>query len=145
MDKTPKVLRLLKSLYCLKQAPKTFFDKLKGGFIERNFIQSEVDQCLFMKGDLICLVNIDDTILAGPNMDDINKEIAGLGVSDEDQVHRFQLRDEGQVGDFLGIRIEKLGPRNFNLNQSGLINKVHSASKMEACNPFPTPSSTVPL
>ena len=36
----------------------------------------------------------------------------------EDRVHSFQLKDEGQVGDFLGIRIEKLGPVTFNLTQS---------------------------
>ena len=51
---------------------------------------------------------VDDTILAGPNLDDINKEIQGLGVSTEEQARSFQLRDEGKVGDFLGIRIEKL-------------------------------------
>ena len=107
MAKIPKVLKLLKSFYGLKQTPKTFFDKLKVGLLERNFVQSEVDQCIFMKGDLIFLVYVDDTILAGPNMDDINKEITGLGVSDEDQVHSFQLRDKGQVGDFLGISIGK--------------------------------------
>ena len=50
VDKTPKVLRLLKSLYGLKQAPKTFFDKLKAGLLERNFVQSQIYKCLFVKG-----------------------------------------------------------------------------------------------
>ena len=40
-----------------------------------------------MKGDLVCLVYVDDTILAGPNLNDINKEIQGLGVSTEEQAH----------------------------------------------------------
>ena len=71
-----------------------------------------------MKGDLVCLVYVDDTILAGSDLDAINKEIQGLGVSTEEQDHSFQLRNEGQVGDFLGIRIEKLGDRKFNLNQT---------------------------
>ena len=145
VDKIPKVLKLLKSLYGLKQALKTFFDKLKAGLLERGFIQSKVDKCLFMKGDLVCLVYVDDTILAGPNLDNINREITGMGVSTKDQTHCFQLRDEGQVGDFLGIRIEKLRERKFHLTQTGLTNKVLKSANMEDCNPVPTPSSTVPL
>ena len=145
MDKIPKVLKLFKSLYGLKQAPETFSGKLRAGLSERGFIQSEVDKCLFMKGDLVCLVYVDGTILAGPNLDNINKEIAGLGVSTTDQIHSFQLRDEGQVGDFLGIRIEKLGERTFHLTQTGLTNKVLKAASMEDCNPVLTPSSIVPL
>ena len=93
--------------------------------------QSEIDKCLFMKGDLIFLVYVDDKILAGPNVDNINKEIQGLGVSTNNQVHSFQLRDEGSVGDFLWIRIEKLGDRKFNLTQTGMINKVSKAANME--------------
>ena len=120
MGKISRVLKILKRLYVLRQASKTSFDKLKAGLIESNFAQSEIDKCLFMKGDSIYLVYIDDTILTGSNLEDINKEIEGLGVSSYDQVHSFQLRDEGQVGDFLGIRIEKLGSRKFNLTQTGL-------------------------
>lgn len=109
-DKLPNVRTLLKSLYGLKHTPKTFFvNKLKAGLMERDFIQSEIDKCLFMKGNPVYLVYVDDNILAGPNLDNVNKEIQGLEVSNKDQVHSFQLRDEGQLGDFLGIRIEKLG------------------------------------
>ena len=41
-DGLPKILKILKSLYGLKQAHISFFDKLKASFIEQNFIQSEV-------------------------------------------------------------------------------------------------------
>ena len=96
-----------------------------------------------MKGNMICLVYVDDKILCGPNLDKINEEIRGLGIKGEDQVHSFQLKDEGQVGDFLGIRIEKLGPGTFNLTQSGLTNKVLAAANMTDYNSVPTPNSTV--
>ena len=65
-----------------------------------------------MKGNMICLVYLDDKILCGPNLDKINKEIRGLGIMREDHVHSFQLKDEDQVGDFLGITI-KTRTRNF--------------------------------
>ena len=139
------VLRLLKSLYGLKQAPKTFFDKLKAGLLERGFRQSELDPCLFMKADLFCLVYVDDTILAGPNKSAIEDEIKGLGVSTSEQRHEFGLRDEGEVGDFLGIRIEKIGDRKFHLTQTGLIDKVLNAANMTNCNPITTPAYTVSL
>ena len=98
-----------------------------------------------MKGDIICLVYIEDTILSGPNLDYIKNEIKGLGISTEEQTHTLQLRDEGQVGDFLGIHIEKLEERKFNLTQTGLANKVLKTSNMKYYNYVPTISSTKPL
>ena len=58
-----------------------------------------------MKKDMICVVYVDDTILAGPDADEIEKVITSLGVCDEEKHYKFELRDEGAVGDFLGIRI----------------------------------------
>lgn len=52
-SRLPKVLKILQSLYGLKQALKAFFDKLKAGLSQCNFIQSEIDKCPFMKGDLV--------------------------------------------------------------------------------------------
>jgi Reverse transcriptase (RNA-dependent DNA polymerase). len=67
-DGTNKVLKLLKSLYGLKQVPKTFFEKLCAGLLERGFTPSNIDPCLFMKGEMMCVIYVDDTILCGPNM-----------------------------------------------------------------------------
>ena len=78
------VLNLIKSLCGLKQAPKTFFEKLKAGLLERGFIQSEIDKCLFMKRDMICVVYVDDTIFAGPDTKAIEEVIAGLGVQNDE-------------------------------------------------------------
>jgi len=98
-----------------------------------------------MKKDMICLVYVDDTILVSPDSEAIERKITGLGVSTNEQRHQFQLRDEGKVGDFLGIRIEKQGSRKFNLTQTGLINKVLKASDMETCNSVETPAFTAAL
>jgi hypothetical protein len=144
-DGIDMVLRLIKSLYGLKQAPKSFFDKLQEGLIERGFTQSTLDPCLFMKKDMICIVYVDDTILTGPDAQAIEDVIKSLGIKKNDQMHTFKLRDEGEVGDFLGIRIEKVGSDSFQLSQTGLINKVLKASGMEDANTAPTPSGTDPL
>ena len=42
--------------------------------------------------------------------------IDGLGVQNDEQRHIFQLRDEGDIGDFLGIRIEKSTQNSFTLS-----------------------------
>jgi hypothetical protein len=104
---TDRILKLLKSLYGLKQAPKTFYKKLSAGLKQRGFIQSKHDTCMFLKQYLIFIIYVHDTIFAGPDELKIAEEIAGLGISKYETQHSFQLRDEGEVGDFLGIRIAK--------------------------------------
>jgi hypothetical protein len=60
------VILFLKSLYGLKQVPKTFYEKLSYGLLERGFKKSEIDPFLFMKKGCICVGNVDNTIFAGP-------------------------------------------------------------------------------
>ena len=120
------VLKLVKSLYGLRQAPRTFFEKLRDGLVERGYIQSVNDPCLFMKKGILCVVYVDDTIFAGADSAELENEIRLLGVHDTEQQHTFQLRNEGEVGAFLGIQITKTGPRSFQLFQTGLISKVLS-------------------
>jgi hypothetical protein len=67
------VLHLIKSLYGLKQAPKTFFEKLRGGIVQRGFVQSIHDPCIFMKKNLICVIYVDATIFAGPDAAKIHR------------------------------------------------------------------------
>ena len=144
-DKQNLVLKLIKSLYGLKQAPKSCFDKISSGLRERGFVQSELDPCLCLKKDLICVIHVDDTILAGPNPVALDDLITDLGISSDEHCHSFDLRDEGEVGDFLGIHIEKTGSWKFLLTQTGLISKVIKEARMEDCNPVKTPALTVPL
>lgn len=103
------VLHLKKSMYDLKQAPKSFFDKLSAGLKERGFVQSELDPCLYLKSNMMCVVYVDDTILAQADEAELEREIANLGVQKGELAHKFELRTEGEVGDFLGIRIKKTG------------------------------------
>jgi Reverse transcriptase (RNA-dependent DNA polymerase) len=57
-----RVLKLLKSLYGL--TPRTFFEKLRNGLLERGYKQSTVDPCLLIKGGIMCVVYVDDIIFA---------------------------------------------------------------------------------
>jgi Reverse transcriptase (RNA-dependent DNA polymerase) len=110
-----RVLRLLKSLYGLRQAPRTFFEKLKAGLEERSWTQSTVDPCLFFKKGMMCVIYVDDTIFASANLSDIDREIAMLGIASNEQRHTFSLRDEGKVNAFLGINIVQISDNEFEL------------------------------
>jgi hypothetical protein len=138
------VLLLLKSLYGLKQAPRTFYEKLREGLLERGCVASEIDPCLFMKAGCICIIYVDDTIFSGPEADKLSAEVQSLGVNSDEHQHSFQLRDEGEVGDFLGIRIEKLAGGKFLLTQTGLIEKTLKAAGMIDYR-VRTPGSTTPV
>jgi hypothetical protein len=60
-----------------------------------------------MKKDCTCVVYVDDTNFSGPDATLLEREIKSLGVKEEQCDHSFQFRDEGEVGDFLGLIIEK--------------------------------------
>jgi hypothetical protein len=67
-DQCCYVPKLNKSLYGLKQAGYNWFEKLCKGLITRNFIQSQVDKCVFFQQDCIILTYVDDCIILGKNM-----------------------------------------------------------------------------
>ena len=94
---------------------------------------------------MVCVVYVDDVIIARPEYKAIEDLISSLGIADDEHFHSFELRDEGGVGDFIGIRIEKEGSKKFTLTQTGLITKVLKEANMDDCNPAKTPCSTVPL
>jgi hypothetical protein len=97
-----------------------------------------------MKQDLICVIYVDDTIFAGPDAANIQEEINSLGVSNFEEQHNFGLRDEGEVGDFLGILITKPNDGTFYITH-GLIEKVLKAVGLQDCNRRLTPASTSPV
>ena len=142
---TDKVLKLIKSLYGLKQSPRTFYQHLSTGLQKRGWTVSEIDPCLFMKKDMICVIYVDDTIFAGPDQNRIDEEIKVLGIKQGDEEKPLEFRDEGELSAFLGIKIEQKGEKQFYLSQPGLITKVLKAAGMEDSNPNSTPSTLEPL
>jgi hypothetical protein len=62
------VLMLKKSLYGLKQAGLDWFEIFQEELITRDFIQSQVDNCVFFWKDCIILTYVDDCIILGKNM-----------------------------------------------------------------------------
>ena len=62
-----KVLKLKKSLYGLKQAPRNFFHHLKKQLESLGFKSNpDIDPCLFVTDNVICIVYVDDTLFFSP-------------------------------------------------------------------------------
>jgi hypothetical protein len=139
------VLKSKKSLHDLRQAPWTFFEKIKRGLLERKWVQSQIDPCLFMKPGMICAVYVDDTIIVARQLSDINQELMSLGIVDDNMKHAFTLRDEGEVNAFLGIQIKRLTSDKFQLTQPGLIDKILRTMNLENCNGCDTLATTNPI
>ena len=91
------VLKLNKSLYGLKQGSLNWHNKLKDALINRGFVESISDPCLFISKDMIILVYVDDCILISKDDIAIPKFIKSL----EDGVENFVVTDEGSLESYI--------------------------------------------
>lgn len=114
------VVKLNKSLYGLKQASFNWFEKLKSALVDRNFTPSKVDPCLYLKRGMAVLTYVDDCIIIGESMTDIDNFIQSLATGDEN----FTLTDEGSIDKFLGIEITDRGNGTFEMSQPFLIQRI---------------------
>ena len=111
------VLKLNKSLYELKQAGYNWFEKLHEGLIACDFIQSQVDKCIFFKKDCIILTYVNDCIILGKTMEDVDTVIALLHVGKEN----FKLINQGSIDKYLGHMIQDIDSNTFEMSQPFLI------------------------
>ena len=71
-------LELRGSLYALKQSPKNFYDRLKERLELIRFEQSASDPCLFLHGDMTCLVYVHDSLFFSKTKELLNETIDNL-------------------------------------------------------------------
>ena len=114
------VLKLKKNLYGLKQASYNWFDKLKSGLMDRGFSPSKIDPCVYLKPGMIVLSYVDDCIIIGKDM----KEIDSFVKSMQNGPENFILTDEGDIDKFLGIEIKQLDNNRFEMAQPFLIERI---------------------
>jgi hypothetical protein len=73
---------------------------LKKNLLKLGFKPSEHDECIFYYGKTIFIVYADDTILLGPDQQEIDTLMKRLGKT-------FKIEDQGELSDYLGIKIER--------------------------------------
>ncbi|KAI2493484.1 hypothetical protein MHU86_21065 [Fragilaria crotonensis] len=121
------VLKLKKNLFGQKQAGRVWNQHLVNKLKEVEFIPSEIDECLFYKGKSVFVLYTDDSILAGPDpqeLDDIIQEMKAV---------ELNLTVEGDISDFLGVQIDRINDNTF---VARLIVDLYSYTAVKA-KPFP--------
>jgi hypothetical protein len=99
-DRRDYVLKLEKNLYGQKQAGRVWYLHLKKNLLKLGFKPSQHDECVFYYGKTIFIVHTDDTILLGPDKDEIDLIVKRLGKT-------FKIEVQGNLSDYLGIKIER--------------------------------------
>ncbi|RVX00220.1 Retrovirus-related Pol polyprotein from transposon RE1 [Vitis vinifera] len=102
-----QVCKLQKSLYDLKQSPRAWFDRFTKAVLKVGYKQSQADHTLFVKKShagkmAILIVYVDDIILSGNDMEELQKLKKYLS-------EEFEVKDLGNLKYFLGMEVKKLG------------------------------------
>ena len=113
-------LKLMRNVYGQKQAGRVGNKYMDQGMKEIGFKPSAFDPCLYYRGAIILLVYIDDCIIFGPDGRAIDAVVADLHACSR----RFTVDDQGDIGDFLGIQIQKLSDGTIRLTQPQLIDSI---------------------
>ena len=113
-------LKLLRNVYGQKQAGRVWNRYMDQGMREIGFKPSAFDPCLYYRGPIVFLVYIDDCIVFGPDNRSINAVVKDLHACS----HRFTVDDQGDIGDFLGIQVQKLSDGSIKLTQPQLIDDI---------------------
>jgi hypothetical protein len=135
-------MQLHRNVYGQKQAGRVWnhflVDKLVN---ELHFTQSKVDECVFYRGKTLYELYTDDSLLAGPDKDEIDQVIKDL------QKAKLNITVEGDIQDFLGINIERKPDGTVHLTQPHLIEQILRDLNMDKPNTVPkdTPASSSKL
>ena len=105
------IVRLLQSIYGLKQAARVWFLLLTGYLESIGFHTVESDESVFTNGKVIMGIYVDDLIILGADLGSI-KEVKRL------LKERFEMKDEGEARVVLGIRIQRLSDGKLAIDQS---------------------------
>ena len=96
---------------------------------------SSIDQCVYLKEDSIIVCYVDDCIIFAKNEETI-KQIYG-----QLKDRNFVFTEEGDVTEYLGIKINHHRDRSMRLSQPYLLKQIiDSISGMEGANPREIPA-----
>ena len=110
-------LKLERNLYGQKQAGRIWYQYLTSKLLKTTFTQSKHDKCMFYYNDCIILIYVDNTIIAGPSTPHIDHVIKTLS-------SLFDVEDQGNLSNYLGIKIKHLPNHCICLTQPHLIDSI---------------------
>ena len=119
-----KCLKLKKSLYGLRQAPRCFWKYLTSTMDKCGLKQSVHDPCMFVGEKVIAVAYVDDILFWSAKQTDIHDVMVQL------RNEGLLLEKESSAAGFLGVDIKVLGadvegkPTKLELTQTGLIDRI---------------------
>ena len=139
-DRKHNVYKLLRNLYGLKDAGRTWNQFIHAGLIKRGWTQCRADECLYIKNGMILTLYVDDACIISPSLQKIDVEIQSLKKD-------YALTDDGALTDYLGTRFNRRKDGTIELTQPRLIERVLQMvgldSKDEKVKLHNTPAATV--
>ena len=114
------VLRIHRNIYGQKQAGRVWNKYLTEKLIkDLGFKQSRVDECVFYRGKTLYVLYTDDSLLAGPDRNEIDQIIEEL-----QSKAKLAITVEGDLADFLGVNIERRSNGTIHMTQPHLIDQI---------------------
>ena len=114
----PHALLLIKNIYEGKASGQIWTNHLKKGLLSIDFMQSCVDPCVFYRGTSIFLKYVNGALCLSPKSAEVDKFIQDL------QDANFKVTDEGDINDYLGVKVTKRTDGRFDLTQHHLIQQI---------------------
>jgi hypothetical protein len=122
---------LKKNLYGQKQAGQVWNQYLHDGLIARGLIQSKVDMCVYYYGKVVLLAYVDNGIFIGPTQEEIQhcynmltKDFVDKTQTPCKKYRKFRMTDEGDLSDYLGVKITRLKNGLIKLLQPHLVDQI---------------------
>jgi len=129
------VCKLNKSLYGLKQASRTWYQKIDNFLLEKGLKRLESDHNIFVmhssKQSLLVAIYVDDLLITSSDLDCILHFKVLLG-------NQFKMKDLGVASFILGIKIERNNNELY-LSQEEYLTKVLNRFGMHDKKPVTTP------
>jgi hypothetical protein len=128
-----KICKLQKSLYGLKQTPLKWNQRFSTFLKKKDLEPLKTGQCIYVKRDrtLILAFYVDDGILLGKNLSEMNQMI-------EDLEKEFEITVDRNPKSFLGMEIRR-SPGKIKLTQKNYSLKILKQYKMNESKPVNTP------
>ncbi|KAL7447652.1 hypothetical protein ACHAXS_000042 [Conticribra weissflogii] len=112
------VFQLISNLYGQKQAGRVWNQYLFDKLLDAGYVQSQIDNCIFYKGNILFIVYADDGIFLGASEEQLLQEIKLL------QKLRLDIEDQGHPSDYVGVNIQHHQDGPYKFTQQVLINTI---------------------
>jgi hypothetical protein len=125
-------LRVKKNLYGQKQAGRIWNLFVDKGLKAAGFEPSDIDPCLYFRGSTILMIYVDDCLVIDPKEDNIKKAFEDI------KSQGFDMTDEGNLKDYLGVDVDRRDNGTIHLSQPKLMTRILSTIGFKTLGKNPT-------